>query len=259
MLGNYRLGNQLSSPFEEYEAVEVNDPSHRVRLKRHVVDPLMSKAEREEQRAIATRPAVALRQLQPLRSSLIPLVYTCFDDPDDDTSIWIAYEAVEGSPLVEASATRTKKLAALADVAAALQACHEVGVLHRALTSDCIILSHGKQTPVLLHFDFARIRGKATIAIPPVVDTLRKLLYVAPEVREDPSLVSSASDVFSLGVCSVEVLAGYRAENADALGAALGKVWRRELREFLARMIDHTPGRRPAMPQVAEKFRRTSR
>ena len=258
-LANYRLGDQLQSPFEEYAAVEVNDPSHRVRLKRHSVDPLMSTPKREEQRAIATRSAVALRQLQDLHSSVIPLVYACFDDPDDDTSIWIAYEAVEGPPLVEASATSSEKLAALAAVAETLRACHEAGVLHRALTPECIILPKDRLTPVLLHFDFARVQGRPTIVRSGVDEKLRKLLYVAPEVRDDPSQVSSASDVFSLGVCSVEVLAGHRVENANALGVALRKVRRRELREFLARMIDHTPGRRPAMPQVAEKLRRASR
>jgi len=259
-VGNYTRGARIpGTPFEEYWGQEVNQQDQTVRLKRVVLDDLASHAERVEQKRFALRDAEALRSLQRLRLRELPIVYSVFEDPDDDASLWTAYEAVQGPALVDAKLAPREAVAALGVVARALGACHKAGVLHRALTADAAIPPQDG-TPRILHFDHARVLGKATIAGGRAGQAIRAMPGAAPEVRADPSLASARSDIFAFGALAAQVLLGQRLEPEQEARDLVSKVRPREVGRVLWRMLEGDPRARfQDMESAAEAMVRASR
>ncbi len=107
------------------------------------------------------------------------------------------------------------------DVAIALEAAHDAGVIHRDLKPDNIFLvatKHGPPTVKLLDFGIAKLSGTDRIAANATAtgEMIGTPQYMSPEQARGQS-IDARTDIYSLGVMLFELLAGrppFRATNA---------------------------------------------
>jgi serine/threonine protein kinase len=153
-----------------------------------------------------------------------PHVSTVHQIIDAEPFPWIVMELVPGRTLAAILAEGTLPPAEAAsigrDVAEALTAAHEVGVLHRDVKpANVLVRPDGRA--VLVDFGIAAVEGSATVtATGSVVGTME---YVAPE-RTLGRLPTPASDLWSLGVLlyvAVEGHSPFRRPNQWATLAAI--------------------------------------
>jgi len=125
-------------------------------------------------------------------------------------------EYVEGKPITNYCDTHkltiAERLKLIRQVCAAVQFAHQNLVVHRDLKpSNILITADG--TPKLLDFGIAKLLNPELSAqtIDPTATALRLMTpeYASPEqVRGEP--VTTASDVYSLGIVLYELLTGHR-------------------------------------------------
>lgn len=168
-----------------------------------------------------------------------PNIATLFDVGEYEGDCYLAYEFASGVTLrqeCEGRSVNPRRVIELAvQIADALAEGHGLGVLHRDLRPDTIIVTH-KGSAKLLEFGMSRwtsggrIRAEAARApqaLPPA--TVSVVSYMSPEqVLGGP--VDHRTDIFSLGVITYEMLTGRNpftaATAADAavnvIAAAIG-------------------------------------
>ncbi|MFD1722839.1 serine/threonine-protein kinase, partial [Amnibacterium endophyticum] len=150
----------------------------------------------------------------------------------------------------------------VADVASALQALHERGVVHRDVKPANILVPSGAVVSTatvaakLTDFGIAQLVDAAARTAPETV--LGTAAYLSPEqVRGAPP--RPASDVYSLGLVLLEALTGQRAFPGAAAEAAMARLHRSPalpadaspaLAELLSRMTALDPAHRPAAADV---------
>lgn len=88
-----------------------------------------------------------------------------------------------------------------------LEYAHQHGVLHRDIRPENILIERSHESK-LINFDCARIEGGDWPTIASRVGRRLDERYVAPEVWQDPSRASRASDVYAAGVLLFELLTG---------------------------------------------------
>ncbi|MFT7618105.1 MAG: serine/threonine protein kinase/WD40 repeat protein [Planctomycetota bacterium] len=93
-------------------------------------------------------------------------------------------------------------------IAVALQAAHDVGIVHRDVKPGNVIVQPNGR-PVLIDFGLAHV-AQASLALTGTQDQLGTPAYMAPELISDSRFVDGRSDVFSLGVILFECLTGRR-------------------------------------------------
>lgn len=109
--------------------------------------------------------------------------------------------------LAEAPAlTPAEAMDILHDIAAALAALHERGVIHRDLHPGNVMLVPGAPARLL---DFGLARASTSHTVTRVNTLMGGLPYLAPEVVAGHP-ASAASDLFALGVIACECLSGQR-------------------------------------------------
>jgi serine/threonine-protein kinase len=137
---------------------------------------------------------------------------------------FIAQEYVQGVNLAELMARRgppelARMLSIVRQVAAALSKAAEHGIVHRDIKPENIMLSAAGEVKVA-DFGLARLNSRDEAAnLTQVGITMGTPLYMSPEQVEGKPL-DSASDIYSLGVMSYEMLAGeppFRGETALAI------------------------------------------
>jgi tetratricopeptide (TPR) repeat protein/predicted Ser/Thr protein kinase len=132
---------------------------------------------------------------------------------------YLVMEFVEGLPLVQATDgwTQSRKLELFVKVAEAVAAAHRKLIVHRDLKpGNILVMADG--TPKLLDFGIAKLldtgEDRTGTAMPALTPD-----YASPEqIRAQP--ISTASDVYSLGVVLYQLLTGrkpYTLENATPL------------------------------------------
>jgi len=151
-----------------------------------------------------------------------PGIVTVFDSGEDADGPFIVQELVEGTTLaIHLAETGPVDPESVVDiisqVAAALDHAHSLGVIHRDIKPANLILEPGGRVR-LADFGIARtIDDAATIT--DSGELVGTITYLAPEILSgDPATV--ASDVYSLGAVSYELLAGrppYQAETPAAM------------------------------------------
>jgi serine/threonine protein kinase/tetratricopeptide (TPR) repeat protein len=141
----------------------------------------------------------------------------------DDGSPYFVMELVEGIPIHEYCDAHklsiTKRLQLFRTVCSAIQYAHQSLVVHRDLKpANILVTSDG--VPKLLDFGIAKLLDASAFAgeVEPTIDFLRMLTpeYASPEqVRGEA--ISTASDVYSLGVVLYLLLTGHRPYKVDGL------------------------------------------
>ena len=191
-----------------------------------------------------------------------------YDYGEDDGTAYLVMEFVPGRPLSKIieqnapmSAIDTVEL--LSQAAAALQAAHKNGLIHRDVKPANILIDP-EGTAKLTDFGIARAVGAA--AMTKTGEVMGTAQYLAPEAAIGrPS--TNLSDVYALGVVAYEMLAGRRpfeAETAVALALAhvneppppLPPFVPPTIRAVVAASLEKDPARRP---QSAAEFGRALR
>ncbi|HEX5205628.1 MAG TPA: serine/threonine-protein kinase, partial [Actinoplanes sp.] len=122
-----------------------------------------------------------------------------------------------------------------AQVAAALAEAHELGVIHRDLKPDNILLrvEGGRLDTRLTDFGVARILNTPSMTTPnAVVGTPH---YMAPEAFHGVT-ASAATDVYALGVLLYELVSGRPPYDSDSIP------------DLMRRHMEGNPARRPGIP-----------
>jgi tRNA A-37 threonylcarbamoyl transferase component Bud32 len=153
----------------------------------------------------------------------------------DDGRLYLVMDLLDGEPL----AARLKRgrvaaadaLALLAPIAAALDAAHERGVVHRDLKPDNVFVSGPPDEPRVHVLDFgiakllAGAGGDAPAALTGEGTWLGTPAYMAPE-QWSADGAGPASDRYALGVIAYQMLAGDVPFRAGSLPAMMEKHFR---------------------------------
>ncbi len=149
-----------------------------------------------------------------------PNIATVFDYGEDEGTAYLVMELVPGQPLSQIIADRaplsvTETASILAQAAAALEAAHQGGVVHRDVKPANILITPDGVAK-LTDFGISRAVGAA-----PVTQTgqvLGTAQYLSPEQALGQS-ATAASDIYSLGVVGYEMLTGIRPFDAGTVVA----------------------------------------
>ena len=149
-----------------------------------------------------------------------PNILTIFEIGKTETANFIATEFIDGETLRQHLARTTMKLTEALDigvqVASALSAAHEAGIIHRDIKPDNIMLRRDRLVKVL-DFGLAKLTEPQAVAADTSAPTIPKaetepgvvmgtVQYMSPEqARGLP--VDARTDIFSLGVLVYEMLA----------------------------------------------------
>jgi serine/threonine protein kinase len=255
-IGRYELIEQLfPEPDEEWLAERSGE---QVRMKRRLLKEGLTNEDIKRELDEAERHFNALRTLQKSRLAGVPIVYDCFQEVDQERCVWTPFEHIDG-----ASIDRTDKMNdalhavdSFVRIASTLHVCHQQGVIHRALTPDCIIIPRGQQPPYepfILHFDFARVPGQRTRQ-EPITQAPKHLVFMSPEVQRNQHDATPRSDQYSLGMIMSKVLfKKAHASSEDLQAAARGQSrLLQSVASIVSRMIESLPDSRyPDLRSVA--------
>ncbi|MBP2703422.1 protein kinase [Microbispora sp. RL4-1S] len=195
--------------------------------------------------------------------------YGVTDVPGDGPTAYLVMRFVDGEPL-DRLLTRLGRIRPepamelIAQAAAALQAVHERGIVHRDIKpGNLLVRSDG--TLVLTDFGIARADANSRLTDAGMV--LGTAAYCAPEQAEGAP-VTPAVDIYALGVVAYECLAGHRPFDGDTPVAIALKHIREEppplppdvppaVRAIVERAMSKDPARRwpsaAAMSQAARQ------
>lgn len=179
------------------------------RLKRAVaVKILKSGFERDENARV--RFEHEAHAVASLRHNGIAALHDYGETEDEQGAVlsYLVMELIEGRSLtqvlLDGPLDPAEAMRVCAQVAEALQAAHDAGIIHRDVKpANIVIDGHGRA--VLVDFGIALSAGRASITESGLL--LGTLLYASPEQLEGHEL-TSATDAYSLGAVAYECLAG---------------------------------------------------
>ncbi len=177
-----------------------------------------------------------------------PNICTLYDVGSQDGIGYLVMEYVEGRPL-EGPLPVAEALRLAIQIASALEAAHEKGILHRDLKPGNILVS--KSGVKLLDFGLAKF---VPVAIGPEQVTMTASLtgvgqvigtpaYMSPEQIEGKA-VDARSDLFSFGLVFYEMLSGRRAFQATSQNG------------LMAAILKEDPAPLAAIPAAVERVLR---
>ncbi|MEW6735323.1 MAG: serine/threonine-protein kinase [Acidobacteriota bacterium] len=167
-----------------------------------------------------------LREGQAARRFHHPNAVTVHDlRTTSDGTIYMVLEYVEGNTLGEELKKRgrfspTEAFALLKPIAEALHAAHAMGVVHRDLKPDNIMISayvNNKSLVKLLDLGIAKVSKLPDVTINTEATALTvtgQIIgtphYMSPEQWEGTEEIDGRTDIYSLGLVFYELIAGYR-------------------------------------------------
>jgi eukaryotic-like serine/threonine-protein kinase len=203
-----------------------------------------------------------------------PHINTVFDFDSADGFDFLVLELVEGQrleglleagPLLERDAMTYGS-----QIAAALAAAHEAGVVHRDLKPGNVIVT-GRGTVKLLDFGLALLRPVAnpspeTRSLTDAGYVVGTLGYMAPEQLRGQE-VTGRSDLYSLGVLLYEMTSGRRPFTAIPAAALIDEILNRapvpplspkgpldpRLESLILALLEKEPRRRPEKADLVEE------
>ena len=157
---------------------------------------------------------------------------------------FLAMEYLRGQTLrehrMQESLTPGEVYSVLTQIAGALDAVHEAGIVHRDIKpSNIMLLPDG--TAKLLDFGIARPPDETTLTS--AGDIVGSPSYMAPEqVKGEPG--TAATDLWALGVLAYEMLAGHPPFNGQTVATLLYQI------------TNESPARTPGLPIAVQKVLR---
>jgi serine/threonine protein kinase len=138
-----------------------------------------------------------------------PGIAAVYDYGETDAAAFLVMELVSGRPLSELmvqqpALSAPAKLSILAQVADALQAAHEAGVVHRDVKPGNLMVRPDGTVKVT---DFGIARALTSAPLTDHGQMIGTPAYVSPEQATGES-VTGSSDIYSLGVVAYELFAG---------------------------------------------------
>jgi len=162
-----------------------------------------------------THPEAVERFLQEahiIEMSNHPNIVKLFGQGEWEKGLYIAMEFIHGVSLkqfiLQHSLSMKRAMEIVLQVAYALHHLHAHGVIHRDLKPENILIDEEGEIRVI-DFGIAQLRDES-----PETKTLNESRflgtphYMSPEQKENPSLVTFASDIYSLGVILYELILG---------------------------------------------------
>lgn len=185
-------------------------------------------------------------------------IASVFDYGEENGSAFLVMELVPGEALStilerEGSLSTDKTLDIVAQTAAALQAAHAAGLVHRDIKPGNLLITPDGRVKIT-DFGIARIADQVPLtATGQVMGTVQ---YLSPE-QASGHAASPATDIYSLGIVAYECLAGKRpftGESQVAIAMAqindtpppLAATIAEPVRNFVMSMIAKKPEDRPA-------------
>jgi Tol biopolymer transport system component len=175
-----------------------------------------------------------------------PGIVTVYEVIRNADTVAIVMEFVEGEPFraVMTSPRSIHDVASWgAQIAGALTACHQRGIIHRDIKPENLILRKDGFAKIL---DFGLAVDRAIPAGELPMGTVR---YMSPE-QARASTVTAASDIFSLGVVLFELAAGAHPFARGPAGATTLTVVHAVAATDAGRVSDHREGIPPAFEQL---------
>jgi serine/threonine protein kinase len=157
------------------------------------------------------RRARFLREARVLAGLTHPNVLTIYDVGDG----YIVTELLEGKSLREGSLSQRKAIEVISDTADGLAAAHALGIIHRDVKPENILVTNDGRTK-LLDFGIAKCDDSVgtwsgtTATLTESGLLIGTICYMSPEQVRGQG-VDHRSDIFSLGLVLYEALAGRRA------------------------------------------------
>jgi len=264
----HRLGGgAFGEVFRAYDPQRCQE----VAVKRLKLDQLYDLAQR---RRILASARIELEAASRVRHPGVVRVLALGTEPDGAT--YVVQEFVPGKSMrsimpLDATAEPATVLTKLHQIAAALAALHEAGVIHRDLKPENILVRDDGSL-VLVDFGIAHVAGSRTMDEDQISGTVA---YMAPEQAAGKRLDGRA-DLYALGVIGYEWLTGTRplrprGEDFSAIAKDLATrmppaitEFRRgldpDVAELIMSLLDKRPRRRPASAaEVAERCQEISR
>ncbi len=185
-------------------------------------------------------------------------IASVFDYGEENGSAFLVMELVPGEALStilerEGSLSTDKTLDIVAQTAAALQAAHAAGLVHRDIKPGNLLITPDGRVKIT-DFGIARIADQVPLtATGQVMGTVQ---YLSPE-QASGHPASPATDIYSLGIVAYECLAGKRPFTGESQVAiamaqindtppALPATIAEPVRNFVMSMIAKKPEDRPA-------------
>ncbi len=154
-----------------------------------------------------------------------PNIVKLYGEGTWEKGFYIAMEWIHGISLrqflVERSFSLKRSLEILLQVSFALEHLHSHGVIHRDLKPENILIEESGAIKVI---DFGIAQA---IEDKPSDSLVGTPSYMSPEQKEDPSHVTFASDIYSLGVIAYELITGapsFGVIQISSLPKELGKI-----------------------------------
>ena len=145
-----------------------------------------------------------------------PGIAAVFDFAEDDDGAWLVMELVDGEPLSavlrrEGRLPVDRVLDVVGQAAAALQAAHDGGVVHRDVKPGNLLLRPDGRLSVT---DFGIAHATGAAALTRTGQVVGTAAYLSPEQAAGRP-VSPATDLYALGVVAHECLSGVRPFERD--------------------------------------------
>ncbi len=172
------------------------------------------------------------REAQALAALRHPNIVPVYSIGDNDDLIFLVMPFVSGVTLTEYLREHGRLSLGEAEqilqaVGGALSAAHAVGLVHRDIKPDNIMLEGPKRLPLLMDFGIAKSGqtggGAGAVGLTATGMVMGTPLYMSPEqATADPS-VDSRSDIYSLGVLAYQLFTGQLPFTGDSIYAVLNQ------------------------------------
>ncbi|HEY7686283.1 MAG TPA: serine/threonine-protein kinase [Gemmatimonadales bacterium] len=168
------------------------------------------------------------REAQALATLRHPNIVPVYSIGDKDELIFLVMPFVEGvtltdylrkhHPLPLEEAERI-----LGAVGSALSAAHAVGLVHRDIKPDNIMLEGPDRHPQLMDFGIAKTGQTGGVGLTSTGMVLGTPLYMSPEQATADPTVDPRSDIYSLGVLAYQLFTGKLPYTGDSIYAVLSQ------------------------------------
>lgn len=152
------------------------------------------------------------REARTLADLSHPNIVRVYDFGKVDGRFYLLMEFVDGLTLRQLFRARRLSPAEVVGIVPkicdALQYAHDLGVIHRDIKPENILLDKTSQVKIA-DFGIAKMLNlPGNLSLTGTMDVIGTPLYMAPEQIENPHIVDSRADIYSLGVVFYEMLTG---------------------------------------------------